>query len=282
LRIGGKTGEVFVDDFSDKLANKSISKKLKLGVTFGPSLNRAISYIAVLRTLEKQNISPVILTGTEMGGVVAAMYACGMTPDMIEWSFFKYFKEKKKNIAYQSDWILEIDEFFLKRLKSTNIENCRYKLFLTLFDHNRKKTVYFDKGNVRDLLLLNLKLSSHPIKYKTGEIYSNAFEFEIYNSRLLNQLGADFTMVIDAIGKKSNFEHPTDELQSLWTKITQTALGQKNGFDIVLNLPLGNMNLDSSTSVAVNEQISQDFMTKEIYSIKQKIEAKKEMISIEQ
>jgi hypothetical protein len=121
IRIGEKGGEVFSTNESSSTPIRFNDQSLRLGLAFGPASNRAINYISVLKVLEKNNLSPVVLTGTEMGAVVASMYAVGMTPESIEWSFYKYFKERKKYKIYEKDWLDQIDVFFLQKLKNYKI-----------------------------------------------------------------------------------------------------------------------------------------------------------------
>ena len=53
----------------------------KLGIAFGGSGAEGIAGIAYVRALEELGVAPVIVSGTGVGGVIAAMYASGMTSD---------------------------------------------------------------------------------------------------------------------------------------------------------------------------------------------------------
>ncbi|MGI5849520.1 MAG: patatin-like phospholipase family protein [Christensenellales bacterium] len=56
-----------------------------LGIAFGGSGAEGIACIAYIRALEELNIKPDIVSGTGIGGVIASMYAAGMSAgDMID------------------------------------------------------------------------------------------------------------------------------------------------------------------------------------------------------
>ena len=56
----------------------------KTGLALGGGGAKGFAHIGVLRALEELKIYPDILTGTSMGGVVAALYAAGLSVERIE------------------------------------------------------------------------------------------------------------------------------------------------------------------------------------------------------
>lgn len=275
VRVGEHGGDVFSNTNQTDDHGRSENRKLRIGLSFGPGIYRTINYVSVLKIMERQNLTPEIITGTGFGAIVAAMYAVGMTPEVIEWKFYKYFKEKHKNKPYESDWIAEIDEAFLTKFKSINIQDTKKKFFITLYDHKAKKTYYFDKGNIRELLLLNLKLSNSS-DFKKNQKYSTAFENEVFNARLLRQLGAEFTMAVDALGTKFDFENANEFLIGVYGRTAGRIQKEKKDFDYTVTLPLNTMNLDSTKDGPLYLQKSYEFMQKQSPLIYKKIQAKLE------
>jgi hypothetical protein len=277
IRIGEKGGEVFSNTNPELNYDvKPINKKVRIGLAFGPGLNRVFSYIEILKEIEKQNIKIELITGTEMGAVIAGLYASGITPEMIEWMFFKYFKENKNIKAYESEWIKEVDQSFLMKIKNSKIEEAKPKLFLTLFDHKTQKTYYFDKGNIRDLLLLNLRLASNPLAFKNGPEYSGAFEKEVFNSKLMNNLGCDFTIAIDSLTPKISFQDVSENEKSISVleKVSSKIKVAKKSFDFVFTLPVGDMNLDSNS-----EHNVKDYIQKQFVIMRKKIQSKVDLLN---
>ena len=279
VRVGDRGGDVYAHQDDNGEANHSETKKLRIGLSFGPGLYRVINYVSFLKILERQNLAPDIVTGTDFGAVVAAMYASGLTPEVIEWNFYKYFKEKKKNKPYEKDWIKEVDEAFLIKFKNMNVQDTKKKFYLTLYDHKTQKTYYFDKGNIRDLLLLNFRLSNNFTESKSGQKYSTAFEKEVFNARLLRQVGAEFTIAADVLGSKFDFEVTNEFLIGVFGRTASRIQKERKDFDYYVTLPLNSMNLDSTKESPLFMQKSYDFMQKQSPVLAKKIQSKIESLS---
>ncbi len=277
VRIGDRGGDVYSGE--DMEQGHAQSRKLRIGLTLGPGIYRTINYVSLLKILERQNLSPEIITGTGFGAIVAAMYASGMTPEVIEWNFYKFFREKKKNKPYDQDWIQEIDAAFLSKFKNVNLQDTKKKFYLTLYDHKTRKTYYFDKGNIRDLLLLNLRLSNNIQISKTGQQYTAAFEKEVFNARLMRSLGAEFTIAADSLGAKFDFDHTNDFLIGVYGRVAGRIHKERRDFDYSVTLPLTAMNLDSTKDLPLFLQKSYEFMLKQTPILSKKIQAKLDSLS---
>jgi NTE family protein len=60
------------------------SARKKLGLVLGGGGARGLAHIGVLKVLTRAGIQVDVLAGTSMGGLIAAMYAAGLTPEQIE------------------------------------------------------------------------------------------------------------------------------------------------------------------------------------------------------
>ena len=129
VRVGDRGGALYLNSEQGEYSARAENRKLRIGLSLGPGIYRTINYVSFLKVLEKHNLSPSIITGTGLGAIVAAMYASGMTPEAIEWLFYKYFKEKSKNKLYDPDWIAEVDESFIKKIKTINIQETKRKFW---------------------------------------------------------------------------------------------------------------------------------------------------------
>ncbi len=269
VRLGDRGGDVFVP-VEDSIG-QGVSRKLRMGLSLGPGLYRAINYVSVLKFLERQNLSPQVITGTGFGAIVAAMYASGMTPEVIEWNFYRYFKEKRKYRPYDSEWLEEIDTLLLEKLKNKNIQDTSKKFYITLYSSKTKKTYYFDKGNIRDLLLMNLKLSNSVNTSKKGNQYTAAFENEVFNARLMKKLGVDFAIGADILGSKFDFEDSNEFLIGVYGRVAGRISREKKGFDYFYSLPLSKMSLDSTENSAFYLLKTQEYVEGQAGALKQKI-----------
>ena len=127
VRLGDRGGDIFTPVEDSATIGQGVSKKIRIGVSLGPGLYRTINSVSLLKFLERQNLNPQVITGTGFGAVVAAMYASGMTPEVIEWNFYRYFKEKRNYRPYESEWLEEVDNLLLKKMKSKTIESTAKK-----------------------------------------------------------------------------------------------------------------------------------------------------------
>ncbi len=62
----------------------NLIRKPVLGLALGGGGARGLSHIGILRVFESEGISPDLLSGTSMGGIIAALYAAGLNARQIE------------------------------------------------------------------------------------------------------------------------------------------------------------------------------------------------------
>lgn len=274
VRLGDRGGDIFTRVEDSATIGQGVSKKLRIGLSFGPGLYRTINYVSLLKFLERQNLNPQVITGTGFGAIVAAMYASGMTPEVIEWNFYRYFKEKRKYRPYESEWLEEVDTLLLDKLKNKNIQDTSKKFYITLYNSKTKKTYYFDKGNIRELLLLNLKLSNSVDTRKAGIQYTTAFENEVFNAGLMRKLGVDFTIGADVLGTKFDFEDSNEYLIGVFGRAAGRIAREKKGFDYFYSIPLQKMSLDSTENGAFYLLKTQEYVEAQSSRLKKLIQQK--------
>lgn len=273
VRLGDRGGDVFTP-VEDSTIGQGASRKLRIGLSLGPGLYRTINYVSLLKFLERQNLTPQVITGTGFGAIVAAMYASGMTPEVIEWNFYRYFKEKKKLRPYETEWIEEVDTFLLDKLKNKTIQDSAKKFYITLYNSKTKKTYYFDKGNMRELLLLNLKLSNSVDQRKKGTQYTTAFENEVFNAGLMKRLGVDFAIGADVLGSKFDFEESNEFLIGVYGRTAGRINREKKGFDYFYSIPLQKMSLDSTENGAFYLLKTQEYVEAQSSRLKKLVQQK--------
>ena len=115
-------------------------------------------------------------------------------------------------------------------------------------------------------------------KSKSGQKYSAAFEKEVFNARLLKQLGADFTMAVDVLGSKFDFENSNEFLIGVYSRIAGRIAKEKKEFDYNITLPLGEMALDSTENSSLYMQKTYDYMLKQAPVIIRKMQAKQNVM----
>lgn len=274
VRLGDRGGDIFTPVEDSTTIGQGVSKKLRIGISLGPGLYRTINYVSLLKFLERQNLNPQVITGTGFGAIVAAMYASGMTPEVIEWNFYRYFREKRDYRPYESEWLEEIDSLLLEKLKNKTIQSTAKKFYMTLYNYKTKKTYFFDKGNIRELLLHNLKLSNSIDPRKPGIQYTTAFENEVFNAGLMKRLGVDFTIGADVLGTKFDFQNTNEYLIGVYGKAAGRISREKKAFDYFYSIPLQMMSLDSTENGALYLLKTQEYVEAQSSKLKMLIQKK--------
>jgi len=270
IRIGENGGNVYAQNEMQIAPNEDQVKRARIGLSFGPSLYRSLNYVSVLKSFEKNKIIPKAVTGTEFGAVVAAMYAMGMTPEVIEWNFYKYFKEKRNYRLYSNDWLEELDTLLLEKFKDKKIQETNKKFYITLYNPHSKKTYFFDKGNIRELLNLNFRLSSS-VKNISKSSYTTAMESEVFNAKLMKKVGTDFVIGVDGLSTKFDFEDSNEFLIGIYGKVSGQIAKEKKSFDYFITLPLSSMSLDTTENVSQFMLNSEHFSETQIPLIKKNL-----------
>lgn len=294
LRLGKNGGTLYVEDQQDSSNDENVDSylesnnldesnsarpstdstirdSLKIGVALGPGLERAFHFTSFLKILEKKEIHVHVLTGVEMGAVIAALYACGQTVENIDWMVFKFIKENKKFEYFDHEFHKKIDQYFLSPLKDKKIEDCSLNFYLTLYDSNKNKNFIFNKGNVRELLLLNLRLVSNPVRFKSGEAYSGSVETETFNSSLLKKSGANFVIATDALISPMESQKGQNGNSNYFNKVQANIMKHKKTVDLFLKFPKNKTSDGSLSDIIQSQDDVKQFLVKEIDKFKKKV-----------
>lgn len=246
VRLGVNGGDVYHSFEESAFDKDQIVAKVRIGLNLGPGLYRSTQFISLLKFLEREQLTPKVIAGTEFGAIIAAMYASGMTPEVIEWTFFKYFKEKSNAPIYSAAWLKEIEEILLSQIKVKDIEDCKIKFFITLNDSTTNKTYFFNRGNIVELLKQNLMLKKERSLFGKENKYVSAMTTEVFNPRLLKIQGADFTISADALMKGHKISQGAGDIKEAYNRSYAKAQSLKKGFDFNYTLGKEGSILDSN------------------------------------
>lgn len=128
-----------------------------LGIAFGGSGAEGIAGIAYVRALEELGIQPSIVSGTGVGGVIAAMYAAGMSSgDMISFLGEIDFPGTKRpiNVNKIKDYkygLLDgmgLEEYFKMVIPVKVFDRLYFPLKVTATDYATGRQVVFDDGDM--------------------------------------------------------------------------------------------------------------------------------------
>jgi len=123
---------------------------------------RGNAHIGVLRRLEKERFKIRAIAGTSFGGIVAALYAAGLSPDEIEQNFLKVDQARlyRRSSRHQpSLFNLEGVETILERwIGKKTFDQLRIPCALTAVDLQSVKEVILQDGSVVEAVLATIAL----------------------------------------------------------------------------------------------------------------------------
>ena len=129
----------------------------KIALALGGGGARGNAHIGVLRVLENAGYEIAAIAGTSFGGLVAAFYAAGFSPDEIEDLFSSVDQSKLYELGlHAKPGILGLDRIHLwlnENLGEKSFEETRIPCALTAADLNSNREVTLNKGALKEAIL---------------------------------------------------------------------------------------------------------------------------------
>jgi NTE family protein len=185
------------------LNNNRERKTLGLALSGGGA--RGIAHIGVLKALEKADIKIDFLSGTSMGGLVAAAYASGLSATEIEEISKEY--GKLRNLWRLADPTLprqsvfqgkRLQAFFEETLKVESFEELCIPLTLVAVDLNSGQEVHFKNGSVAQAVRATVAVPGllAPVE-EEGQCLVDGGLLNNLPSDVVREMGADVVLAVD-------------------------------------------------------------------------------------
>ncbi|MCK4489441.1 MAG: patatin-like phospholipase family protein [Anaerolineales bacterium] len=212
------------------------NNRIKLGLALSGGGARGLAHIGVLRALEKANIQLDYLTGTSMGGVIAAAYASGLSPDEIEQIALKYASVRKlwgladptlpRRGLLQGERLLA---FFEKHMHGCTFADLRVPLTLIAVDLNSRQEVHLREGSVAEAVRATVSIPGllAPAE-RNGQRLVDGGLLNNLPVDVVQSMGADVTLGVDVY---SNNGGP-----SFWQELGQTRVLSQTIGDLIMVL----------------------------------------------
>jgi NTE family protein len=137
----------------------NMDRESKLGLALSGGGARGLTHIGVLKALEASGFRLDYLAGTSMGGVIAAGYASGLSPDELEQIALEYVPTRNllrladptlpRNGLFQGE---RLRAFFDKYLQGCTFADLHIPLTLVAVDLNSGREIHLREGLVVDAL----------------------------------------------------------------------------------------------------------------------------------
>jgi NTE family protein len=238
-------------------------QKRPVCLVFGPGLARGYSFVGVLRALAEQKIPVGAVVGTEMGALIAALYATSSNINEFEWGLLKLngddvFLPKRGFFAIGKQTASDgtkLEKVLRQIFGKKDLSQARIPLKIALQSKATGIPIVLDKGPIVELLRAALAAPSvftpGMIKTKMGAVEAvSAGASRPYLVREIKDFGMGPTIVIDVLSEEEDQIAQSDLSQADllirpevlgidyldYQKRTEAALKGKNA--IMDNLPM--------------------------------------------
>ncbi|MCP4140430.1 MAG: patatin-like phospholipase family protein [Chloroflexi bacterium] len=147
----------------------------EIAVALGGGGARGNAHIGVLRTLENAGYQISAIAGTSFGGLVAAFYAVGYSPDEIEAIFDGIDQKKLYELGLHNKpavlGLKKIDQWLDEKLKGMNFEETRIPCAMTAANLLCSCEVTLKSGALKNAVLATIAVPGIFPPYKTDEHY---------------------------------------------------------------------------------------------------------------
>jgi len=198
------------------------NNEVKLGLALSGGGARGLAHIGVLKALENANIRPDYLTGTSMGGVIAAGYAAGLSPDDLEQIAIEYGSLRRlwrladptlpRRGLFQGERLLA---FFEKHMQGCSFADLHVPLTLVAVDLNNGKEVHLREGSVADAVRATVSVPGllAPVE-RNGQRLVDGGLLNNLPVDVVQSMGADVILGVDVYTKNGG--------PSFWQELGQT------------------------------------------------------------
>lgn len=185
----------------------------KIGLALSGGGARGLAHIGVLKVLERQGIAIDLLAGTSMGGMVAAAYAAGLTPEYMEQEALRMASPRR--LLSLADPTLprrglfegqKITEYLADRLGECTFKDLRCPLRLMAVDLEGNRAVILDKGRVTDAVRATIALPGlfKPVE-REGELLVDGGLLDDIPAGVVREMGADIVIAVDVVAGNGTF-----------------------------------------------------------------------------
>ena len=189
-------------------------EKPEYGIALSGGGARGIAHIGVLAALEKNSISPGVISGSSMGAIIGAFYAGGVSTDdmltiarnrklnnLFDWKFNKHGGMLSLNVLTQ---VLQ------KHIPEDSFHSLKKKLYITASNLSTGKEEVFSKGPLFQAVVAS---ASIPIIFEPQMINGHTFvDGGLFNDLPVEPLVGKCKKII---ASHVNYNGPVPELNSI-------------------------------------------------------------------
>ena len=180
-------------------------RKPKLGLALGGGGARGLAHIGVLKALDKAEIRIDFLSGTSIGGVIAAAYATGLSPDEIASLAQEYGNSRTlwrladPTVPRQGLFRGErLYAYFENQLKGSTFADLRIPLTLVAVDLNSGREAHLREGSLAKAVRATVSVPGllAPVQ-EDGQCLVDGALLNNLPTDVVRSMGADVVLAVD-------------------------------------------------------------------------------------
>jgi NTE family protein len=178
----------------------------RLGVCLGSGTALGWAHIGVLKVLVREGVAIDCLSGSSMGSIIAAMLACGMTPEEMEelaggitaatvdgWTDYNWPVMRDGLVKGEA-----VVAFLRKIFGDRRLEDLELPLLIQATDLVEGKPYYFREGSVVDAIRASVSLPGvfRPV-HREGHVLADGGVHDTLPIGPLRDMGADLVLAVN-------------------------------------------------------------------------------------
>jgi NTE family protein len=177
----------------------------KVGLALSGGGPRGLAHIGVLKVLEREGFPVDFLAGTSMGGVIAAGYAAGLSPDLMEQEALRM--GQWRNLIALMDRSLprlglfegqKVQEYLAGHLGDITFDELRIPLALVAVDLETGEEVVLRSGRVVDAVRATISLPGVFAPFRLdGHLLVDGAVLNNLPADVVREMGADIVIAVD-------------------------------------------------------------------------------------
>lgn len=185
----------------------------RVGLALSGGGARGLAHIGVLKVLERRGVPIDLLAGTSMGGVVAAAYAAGLTPEHMEREALRMASPRR--LLSLADPTIprrglfegqKVTEYLADQLGDCTFGDLQCSLNLIAVDLASGEAVTLDEGRVADAVRATIALPGLFKPVERGEqILVDGGLLDNLPADVVRERGADVVIAVDVVAGDSTF-----------------------------------------------------------------------------
>jgi len=195
----------------------------KVGLALSGGGARGLAHIGVLKVLEGAGVPIDMLSGTSMGGVVAAAYASGLSPEALEHEAIRMASPRR--LLSLADPTLphrglfegqRISDYLRGHLGDCRFEDLRFPLTLVAVNLKESQAVKLNEGVVTDAVRATIALPGifKPVE-RDGQLLVDGGLLDNLPADVARQMGADMVIAVDVVAGGGTFSSMIETLHGL-------------------------------------------------------------------